>query len=202
MRALFIVLVLLNLPTLALASSCEDSEIYNETLLSSAIEHLLSTYGAEAVKQPVEKCTTGPGALWRLALASHEEDEHFQYYRVVSCTPAPQDASALQCRSTEGRRLKYQDQVISASNDGTATDFIHALNCFAEALSAGKIKISKYNSLLDTYLSIPLSSKQEISAIAAQPQFQRFIVKALDDRYRFSVELDKEFGCFIDPLRS
>ena len=204
MRLFFTCLLLFGLPSIAAASSCEDSEIYTEALLTTAIEHLQETYGAEALKQPVEKCSAGPGALWRLALAGHEEDEHFQYYRVVSCTPAPQKTAnlALQCKSSEARRLKYQGQLIDTSSDGDAVDFIHALDCFNEALRAGKVKVSKYNSLLDTYLSIPLTSSKDISAISAQPQFQRYTVKALNNRYRFSVELDKEFGCFIEPLRS
>ena len=204
MRALLIFVLLLNLPAIAVASSCEDTEIYTETLLNSAVEHLLENYGEAAIKQPVEKCSTGPGALWRLALAAHEEDAHFQYYRVISCTPDRTNPAppALQCKTQEARKLKYQDQVIDASNDGDANDFIHALNCFNEALQAGNIKISKYNSLLDSYLSIPLTSRQEISAIAAEPQFKRYTIKALANRYRFSVELDKEFGCFIEPLRS
>ena len=205
MRALLIFVLLLNLPAIAVASSCEDTEIYTETLLSSAVEHLLENYGEAAVKQPVEKCSTGPGALWQLALAAHEENANFQYYRVISCTPDhtnPATSSALQCKSQEARRLKYQGQVIEASSDGDAIEFIHALDCFNEALQAGNIKISKYNSLLDSYLSIPLTSSRDISAIAAEPQFKRYTIKALANRYRFSVELDKEFGCFIEPLRS
>ena len=204
MRVYFACLILFFLPALAGASSCEDSDIYTETLLTSAIAHLLDTYGADAVKQPVEKCSSGPGAIWRLVLAAHEEDEHFRYYRVVSCTPSKekQASSTLQCQSHDARRLKYHDQLIDTSNDGDPIELIHALDCFNEALRAGNIKISKYNALLDTNLSIPLTSSQDISAITAQPQFKRFTVKALENRYRFSVELDKEFGCFIEPLRS
>jgi hypothetical protein len=204
MRVYFACLILFCLPALASASSCEDSDIYTETLLTSAIAHLLNTYGADAVKQPVEKCTSGPGAIWHLALAAHEEDEHFQYYRVVSCTPSKEKraTSTLQCQSQDARRLKYRGQLLDTLSEGDPVELVHALDCFNEALRAGNIKISKYNALLDTNLSIPLTSSQDISAISAQPQFKRFTVKALANRYRFSVELDKEFGCFIEPLRS
>ncbi|WP_373091125.1 hypothetical protein [Zhongshania sp.] len=204
MRIYLACLIFFCLPALASASSCQDSDIYTESLLTSAIAHLLNTYGADAVKQPVEKCSAGPGAVWRLALAAHEEDEHFQYYRVVSCTPSQekQASSTLQCQSLDARRLKYHDQLIDSSNDGDPIELVNVLDCFNEAIRAGNIKISKYNALLDTHLSIPLTSSQDITAISAQPQFKRFTVKALENRYRFSVELDKEFGCFIEPLRS
>ncbi len=204
MRALLICIFLFNLPSIAMASSCEDSEVYSEALLKSAITHLLDSYSANAVKQPVEKCSAGPGALWSLTLAPHEEDEHFRYYRVVRCTPqADKSASgAMQCSSQEGRRFKYNGQHIDASADGEIAEFERVLDCFSEALRGGKVKISKYNSLLDSKLSIPLGVKTDISAIAAQPQFQRYTVKVMNNQYRFSVELDKEYGCFIEPLRS
>jgi hypothetical protein len=119
------------------------------------------------------------------------------------------DPDEIDCKSSEGRKIKYRgtaidiDTALSDTNyDNKQTkNYVLALNCFKQGLQAGKVKIPKYNQLLDTTLSIPLAADSTINSIKVLAGFRRYIVNTTPERHRFSVELNKEYGCFIELLK-
>ncbi|MFT6551540.1 MAG: hypothetical protein ACJA1I_001580 [Zhongshania marina] len=203
----FIVCLFLILPTLSLAADCEDRDLFDENLLSAAVTELVEAYGAKASKQTIASCESGFGTR-SIKLNAHEQDEHYTYYRMVNCVLG-NDPSELSCESAEGRRIKYRDTTIDTDkasddkefNEQQTKNYIAALDCFHQGLQAGTVKVRKYNRLLDTTLDIPLAVNSEINAIKILPGFKRYIVNATPERSRFSVELDREYGCFIEPLK-
>ena len=203
----FIVCLFLILPTLSLAADCEDRDLFDENLLSAAVTELVEAYGAKASKQTIASCESGFGTR-NIKLNAHEQDEHYTYYRMVNCVMG-NEASELSCESAEGRRIKYRDTTIDTDkasddkefNEQQTKNYIAALDCFHQGLQAGTVKVRKYNRLLDTTLDIPLATNSEINAIKILPGYKRYIVNATPERSRFSVELDREYGCFIEPLK-
>ena len=199
--------LLLILPAFSFAADCEDSDIFDEKLLSTAIMQLVKSYGAAASKQTIASCESAPGTR-SIKLNAHEQDEHYTYYRMVNCATG-NEASEISCKSAEGRRIKYRDTTIDtdkasddiAFNEQQTSNYIAALDCFHQGLQAGTVKVRKYNRLLDTSLDIPLAINSEINSIKLLPGFKRYIVTATPERSRFSVELDREYGCFIEPLK-
>ena len=190
--------LLLILPTFSFAADCEDSDIFDEKLLSTAVMQLVNSYGAEASKQTIASCENAPGTR-SIKLNAHEQDEHYTYYRMVNCVTG-NEASEISCESAEGRRIKYRDTTIDTDkasddkefNEQQTNNYIAALDCFHQGLQAGTVKVRKYNRLLDTTLDIPLATNSEINSIKILPGFKRYIVNATPERSRFSVELDRE----------
>ena len=207
MYSRFILALLLILPTLSFAADCEDTYIFNEKLLSTAVTQLVKNYGSDASKQTIASCESAPGTR-SIKLNAHEQDEYFTYYRMVNCVMG-NAASEVSCESNEGRRIKYRDTTIDTDkatddkefNDKQTTNYIAALDCFHQGLQTGTVKARKYNRLLDSTLDIPLAVNSEINSIKILPGFKRYIVNATPERSRFSIELDKEYGCFIEPLK-
>jgi hypothetical protein len=199
-QTLALLLFSILVPKLGLAADCQDPEIFNAAVLSSAATHLVEHYGTEAAQRPVESCEYGPGAVWRLSLAAHQQDEDFVYYPLLRCTPDAKQADAITCHSHLARRIKYANKLIDTDDSGDADELRRSLACFSQAIQAGKVKIQRYNSLLDTTLSIPIKIGSKITSIYGRGEYQSYEVSVLRKPYRFSVTLNKEFGCFIEPL--
>ncbi|CAA0110289.1 Uncharacterised protein [Zhongshania aliphaticivorans] len=200
--------LLLIAPTSSFAANCEDSEIFTEQLLSKAVQELVQHFGIEASKRPIASCESGPGTQRKIKLSDHEQDEFFTYYNMVSCHTNT-SAQEVSCNSSEGRRIKYQDTTIDTDraltvkndNEKQIANYMLALDCFTQGLQAGTVKTRKYNRLLDTTLDIPLAADTVINSINMLPGFRRYTINASANHHRFSVELDREFGCFIEPLK-
>ncbi|MBW2942136.1 hypothetical protein [Zhongshania aquimaris] len=200
--------LLLSSPTISFAADCEDREIFTGELLTRAITQLVQNYGESASKQAISRCESGPGSKRQIKLAAHEQDDNFTYYRMVSCDQG-RAADDVSCKASEGRRIKYQGTTIdtdSAAGDSDKNakfteNYLRALDCFSAGLQAGTVKARKYNRLLDTTLDIPLPVDSVINSIHLLPGFQRYIINAGAEHFRFSVELDKEYGCFIEVLK-
>jgi hypothetical protein len=196
------------MPAFVNAADCEDTDIFNEKLLVNAVSQLVTRYGPKATSQAIYSCESGPGAKRLIKLAAHEQDDKFTYYRMVSCD-LNSSTEQIACEASEGRRIKYHDATIDTDNatddksvDETQTkNSLQALDCFSQGLQAGTVKIRKYNRLLDTNLDIPLALDTTINSINVLPGFRRYIVNVAPQQYRFSIELDKEYGCFIEPLK-
>jgi hypothetical protein len=208
MQLRLILALFLILPSISFAADCEDTDLFNEQLLSSAVTELVKNYGSAATKQAISSCESGPGARRQIKLGAHEQDDQFTYYRMVNCKVAT-ESSDVACESSEGRRIKYRGTTVdidNASNDKSNTEtqtknYVLALDCFNKGLQAGTVKTRKYNQLLDTTLDIPLAVDSVINSINLLPGFRRYTINATPEDYRFSVELDKEYGCFIEPLK-
>jgi hypothetical protein len=196
------------MPNISLSADCQDSDIFSEHLLSEAIAELVQDFGIAASTQAISSCEIGPGRQRQIKLSDHEQDEEFSYYRMLSCK-VNTNPDEISCKSSEGRKIKYRGTAIDTDtalsntsyDDKQTKNYVLALNCFKQGLQAGKVKIRKYNRLLDTTLNIPLAADSTINAIKALAGFRRYLVNTTPERHRFSVELDKEYGCFIEPLK-
>lgn len=198
-------LLMATLSTPSFASQCEDPSLFSEAVLSAAIEHIASTPSTESKATPVERCwvnTRMPNTRF-IELAAQQEDSDFSYHRLIRCVNAagPKELPHIHCSSGQSRRLKYRDLLIASSDHGEAEGLRKALDCFGEQLRTGKVLTAKYNALLDTTLMIPLSASSAIHRIQAQVGFQQYQIDTGDSNWRFAVELDREYGCFIEEIR-
>jgi hypothetical protein len=196
------------MPSISLAADCQDSDIFSEQLLSKAIIELVQNFGAAASAQAISSCEVGPGRQRQIKLSDHEQDQEFSYYRMITCE-VNADPDEISCERGEGRKIKYRGTTIDTDtalsntsyDDKQSKNYVVALDCFKQALQVGKVKIRKYNQLLDTTLNIPLAADSTINSIKVLAGFRRYIVNTTPERHRFSVELNKEYGCFIEPLK-
>ncbi|MGJ8687032.1 MAG: hypothetical protein ACSHWQ_06105 [Spongiibacteraceae bacterium] len=189
----------------SVANQCEDQSLFSEAVLSAAIEHIASTPSSESKATPVDRCwvNTRMPKMRFIELAAQQEDSEFSYHRLIRCVNAagPKELPYIHCSSGQSRRLKYGDLLIASGDHGEAEGLRKTLDCFSAQLRTGKISTAKYNALLDTTLTIPLSADSAIHRIQALPGFQQYQIDAGNNDWRFAVELDREYGCFIEEIR-